>query len=106
MKVNEQPSLPSRPESDYDRALQQMLSPLLGAFARKLNQLGDGKLSGRDDVRTAAPTAGAWQQGDFITNSAPAEAGAVGAKYVVLGWVCTVSGTPGTWLQARVLTGN
>jgi hypothetical protein len=24
----------------------------------------------------------------------------------VLGWVCIAAGTPGTWLQARSLTGN
>lgn len=55
---------------------------------------------------TAAPTTGTWSQGDFVWNTAPAEAGSSSSKYVILGWVCTVSGTPGTWLQCRTLTGN
>jgi hypothetical protein len=55
---------------------------------------------------TATPTAGTWVVADFVRNSAPVEAGTAGAKYVVLGWVCTVSGTPGTWLPTQTLTGN
>jgi polygalacturonase len=55
---------------------------------------------------TAAPTAGSWYQGDREYNSAPAEAGTAGSKYVIFGWICTVGGTPGTWLQMRSLTGN
>ena len=55
---------------------------------------------------TAAPTTGTWKQGDFMWNTAPAEAGSASSKYVVIGWVCTVSGTPGTWLASRTLTGN
>ena len=55
---------------------------------------------------TAAPTTGTWAQGDTYRNTAPAEAGAVSSKYVVVGWICTVSGTPGTWLEMRCLTGN
>jgi hypothetical protein len=40
----------------------------------------------------AAPTAGAWIQGSRVFNSAPA----VGQPK---GWVCTVTGTPGTWVS-------
>ena len=39
---------------------------------------------------SAAPTTGTWKRGTVIYNSAPASAGFVG-------WVCTASGTPGTW---------
>jgi len=39
-----------------------------------------------------APTAFAWSQGDRVVNSAPA----VGSPK---GWVCTVDGTPGTWVS-------
>jgi hypothetical protein len=52
------------------------------------------------------PTSGTFAPGDFIRNSAPVEAGAVSSKYVVLGWLCTVGGTPGTFVQCRALTGN
>ena len=40
--------------------------------------------------RSSAPTSGNWIAGDIVYNTAPATAG-------YIGWVCTVSGTPGTW---------
>lgn len=56
--------------------------------------------------RSAAPTTGDWVVGDTAYNSAPAETGSSGSMYVILGWICTTAGTPGTWKQMRVLTGN
>ena len=106
MKVGENFALPAQPESAYDRALQKALVPLLRSIALKLNQLGDGLLIGQDNLRTAAPTTGAWQAGDEVRNSAPAELGSVGSKYVLRGWICVASGSPGTWVQQRNLTGN
>lgn len=41
---------------------------------------------------TAAPTTGTWAAGSVRKNSAPA----VGSPK---GWVCTVAGTPGTWVS-------
>ncbi|MES2904542.1 MAG: hypothetical protein V4696_10190 [Pseudomonadota bacterium] len=41
-------------------------------------------------IRPAAPTTGNHAQGEFIWNIAPNAGG-------ILGWVCTTSGTPGTW---------
>lgn len=41
---------------------------------------------------TAAPTSGTYKQGDKMINSAPS----VGNPK---GWVCTVAGTPGTWVS-------
>jgi hypothetical protein len=38
----------------------------------------------------AAPTTGDWVRGDIVFSHAPVAGGSVG-------WVCTVSGTPGTW---------
>lgn len=75
-------------------------------IARQVNGLSEGSISARYQAATAAPTTGTYQQGDFVTNSAPAEAGVALSRYVILGWVCTVAGTPGTWLQCRSLTGN
>jgi hypothetical protein len=40
----------------------------------------------------AAPTSGTWTSGDKVFNVAPA----VGSPK---GWICTVSGTPGTWVS-------
>lgn len=38
----------------------------------------------------AAPTTGTWNRGDIIHNTAPSPMG-------FAGWICTTSGTPGTW---------
>lgn len=46
---------------------------------------------------SAAPTAGTWRLGDFVWNT-----NSVGATPVI-GWICTVAGTPGTWVA---LTAN
>jgi hypothetical protein len=55
--------------------------------------VGDFLLGGRRMATgTAAPTTGTWAQGDYMRNSSPA----VGQPK---GWICTVSGTPGTWVS-------
>jgi hypothetical protein len=74
--------------------------------ARKVNDLASGRFSAREGQLTAAPTTQTWAQGDIVWNSNPVEAGAGGSKYVTIGFVCTVGGTPGTWLPLRCLTGN
>ena len=58
----------------------------------KLN-LTDVLIGGRlQAAGTAAPTTGTWERGDYVRNSNPA----VGQPK---GWICTVSGTPGTWVS-------
>jgi hypothetical protein len=54
----------------------------------------------RDFRRFAAalPTAGTWKVGQIVWNSAPAATGAVA-------WLCTVAGTPGTWV-AMITSAN
>jgi hypothetical protein len=101
------PILPINPESDYDRQLNRKLLDFFRALVNKVNGLGSGAFSAvSDNAATAAPTTGTYAQGDFIRNSNPTELGAATAKYVVLGFICTVGGTPGTWFQVRTLTGN
>ena len=75
-------------------------------MAHQINGISEGSITATYNAAAAAPTTGTWLKGDYIRNSAPAEAGAASSKYVILGWVCSVSGTPGTWLQCRTLTGN
>jgi hypothetical protein len=41
---------------------------------------------------SAVPTTGTWKAGDAVKNNAPA----VGQPK---GWICTVAGTPGTWVS-------
>lgn len=43
---------------------------------------------------SAAPTSGKWGQGDIAFNVAAANSGAT-----PMGWVCTASGSPGTWVS-------
>ena len=78
----------------------------LKEHAAQVNALSEGRMAGTYNALTAAPTTGTWAKGDRIKNSDPTEAGVALSKYVILEWVCTVSGTPGTWLQCRALTGN
>jgi hypothetical protein len=87
-------------------SLVRQLDSIYRQTATQLNQLSDGRLYAVTNADTAAPTTGQWNQGDFIRNSAPAEAGSVGSMYVLHGWVCVASGEPGSWVQCRYLTGN
>lgn len=90
-----------------DGAIQRVrVTELLRDAARKVNALARGTFSAIDNTGTAAPTTGAHAQGDFVANSNRVEAGSVGSKYVILGWVCVAGGTPGTWVESRTLTGN
>lgn len=59
-----------------------------------------------DGEGTSSPTTGTWAQGDRYRNTAPVEAGTASSKYVVIGYICVASGTPGTWVELRCLTGN
>lgn len=82
------------------------LSDLLSRTNQQVNQSSEGQITAVHNARTAAPTTGTYKQGDQIRKVDPVEAGAAASKYVIIGWVCTASGTPGTWLEMRTLTGN
>lgn len=97
MKLNTQPRIQTNDPRLYE---------LLRDAAIQVNGLSEGRITATYNAYTAAPTTGVWAQGDFLRNSAPSELGSSSSKYVILGWICTVSGEPGTWLQCRVLTGN
>jgi hypothetical protein len=108
MRIDEAPRWP-RPEQGvmgWTHALLRSLTEHWGRLATQVNALGDGRIASSNNAYTAAPSDGNWKQGDFVRNSAPAEAGSGGSKYVITGWICTVSGVPGTWVACRSLTGN
>ena len=71
-----------------------------------INLMMDGRLTGANNATNAPPAGGAYAQGDFVRNSQPVELGSAGSRYVVLGWVSTTGGTPGTFHEVRCLTGN
>lgn len=100
MKIQDNPHIP------LDTAMGRQLHRLHVLLAVQINQLSEGRMAARYNAATAAPTTETWQQGDFIANSAPTEQGVAGSKYVIHGWQCVASGTPGTWVECRFLTGN
>lgn len=101
------PILPVGPESNYDKQLNRWITDFVRKLVTKVNGMASGKFAdASDNASTAAPTSGTYVQGDFIANSNPTELGTAGSKYVLLGWKCVASGTPGTWVQCRVLTGG
>lgn len=103
MRVQTQLRLPGE-----DTAQTRHLTSSWAALTTQLNQLSEGQVVAVTNAATAAPTGSAvnYNLGDFILNSAPAELGTAGSKYIVHGWRCTAAGAPGTWLPCRFLTGN
>ena len=75
-------------------------------IAVQVNGLSEGRASALYQSAQSAPTTGTWALGDFVNNANPSELGAATAKYVVVGWQCVASGSPGTWVQRRCLTGG
>jgi hypothetical protein len=67
------------------------LTDVLAQIITQLNGISEGSVSATHNAMTAAPTTGTWNQGDFIRNKTPS------GGSPVLGFICTVSGTPGTW---------
>lgn len=69
---------------------------ITGSWGSELAQAGDNQIMRYNveglNQRSAAPTGGAWKAGTRITTTAPT----VGQPK---GWLCTVSGTPGTWVS-------
>ena len=88
-------------ERKYIEQLNEDLRTLYG----QISSLSRGSVSGHD-ARESAPVGGTWQQGDFVRKFSPTEQGTSGSKYIVTGWSCVASGSPGTWVECRVLTGN
>jgi hypothetical protein len=55
---------------------------------------------------TTAPTSGSWAAGDRVEVVVPVVAGTAGSQYMIVGYACTVAGSPGTWVAERTLTGT
>lgn len=99
------------PRFPADQSLwERKLTDLFRATAQQVNDLTEGRISAVTNASSSAPTAGTWKQGDFVRNSAPAEAGTAGSKYVVTGWLRLTSGSNNVlntdWVATRSLTGN
>lgn len=101
MRLGGDPRLP-----DDQPTLIRQLGRLFTAISKQVNGITEGRIESFHGALTSPPTTGQWYVGDFIKNSSPSELGSASSKYVIIGWVCTVSGEPGTWLECRCLTGN
>lgn len=105
--MKDTPNLPlsPKPSDSYDSRFAVMVERTLSDLQYKSRLAYEDRISGYYSA-TAAPTGGNWIIGDRVRNKTPAEAGVAGSKYVIIGWICTVTGNPGTWLEMRTLTGN
>jgi hypothetical protein len=105
MRVDASPRFPA----DMGQLIRK-LTDLFKDYGKQLNDLSEGRSSAITNGMSSVPTTGTWKIGDFVRNTAPAEAGLATAKYVVIGWVRITSGSGNTintdWLAARSLTGN
>lgn len=105
MKLDPFPRFPADP-----RQMERKLTDLHRDIARQVNDLTEGRIGAVTNAASGVPTTGSWSQGDFIRNSAPAEAGTAGSKYVVTGWIRLTSGSSNVlntdWVATRNLTGN
>lgn len=107
MKIPQNLGLPAAKEGlDYQQQVAAKLTREWSNLALQVNAASEGLIQGATNAHTAPPTTGDHKQGDFQRNSTPTELGSVGSKYVVFGWICTASGTPGTWKECRCLTGG
>lgn len=110
MKLGD-PILPVNPDTPYARQLQGKLIDFFRVLNTKVNGLATGAIAhSADNGSTTMPTTGTWKKGDFVVNTAPAEAGAAASKYVVMGWVRLTDGSANVanvdWVATRSLTGN
>ena len=96
--------LSTHPLDSYEGRFNSQLNREIGELKDKDEQFRMNRMAAYNSAATA-PTGNTWAAGDIVRNSTPVEAGAGGSKYVIIGWICTVSGIPGTWCEMRVLTG-
>lgn len=101
--MNKLPTDPRLPIIDDPK-----LRPLVQRFYELFRQICNFSNASAmwDGQGTSAPTTGTWSVGDKVENTGPSEAGSAGSQYVIIGWVCTAEGAPGTWREMRVFTGN
>ena len=88
---------------------QSKIQSLFAAIENQVNSLAEGRIAGRHFTATSVPTTGSFAVGDIVWNASPtvsSAAGSVSQSYVVLGWVCTAAGSPGTLKEIRALVAD
>ena len=97
--------IPQQDPDSYEARFSRQTDRELQDLKNKWTTMYQGRLAGHFSS-TAAPTGGKYMAGDIVRNSAPAVAGGAGSQYVIIGWICTATGNPGTWVEMRTLTGT
>jgi hypothetical protein len=89
----------------FDRGL---MTEMVRQIEDAINRLSEGRIYQNYNAASAAPSGStvAYQLGDFVKNLSPTPTGGAGSEYVILGWVCTAAGSPGTFEEVRTLTGG
>jgi hypothetical protein len=98
-------SSPARLGEQYKKS---DLYKILTDIDNQVNNLSEGRVSASYNAVTAIPTSSvvSYARGDKVWKSNVTVQGTALSQYVVIGWVCTASGTPGTWVEMRTLTGT
>jgi hypothetical protein len=68
-----------------------------GSFSKSVSSGTVYDMAAHCGFKSAAPTGGTWSQGNIFYDSTPSAGG-------TMGWVCTTSGTPGTWKTFGAIT--
>lgn len=91
--------------NDYDRSL---MVEMVRQVEDALNRLSEGRIYQNYNASATAPTGSnaSHQLGDVVKNLTPTELGSAGSKYVVYGFLCVAAGSPGTFRELRIPTGN
>ncbi len=95
--------------AEYNKAV---IADIVRSICNTTNQLSEERISAKYQAQASVPsgTAVSYAVGDFVRDSNATVRGSVApgvaASYVRLGWICTASGTPGTFQEVRVLTGS
>jgi hypothetical protein len=83
----------------------QAFKDILSDIQTQVNNLSEGHITATYNAQLVVPTTGQYAVGDFVPNKDIVELGVPGVRYVLRGWVCSVS-DPLTFLECRFLTGN
>jgi len=79
----------------------QFACPVVRELGGITKELCDERSLKTNFLGTAAPTAGTWKRGDRVYNTTPS---VDGNNMVLDHWVCTVAGSPGTWVAQYLST--
>jgi hypothetical protein len=96
------PENPPLPHTNDPAALLREAQRLFRLVNQQVNQLSDGRIAAANNAMDFPPEGGTWAKGDKIPNRNPSVLGPEGATYIIEGWVCVESGSPGTWVERRV----